>query len=271
MKFTYKTEIKPTTEQVNKIKQNIGTCCWVYNQYIKLNTRLYKMYQRGLLDKKQTRFISAGDFEDSITGQLKTKKDFFWINQCDGYARKIVLINAENAFKKFFQGKANFPRLKKYNGQDVKLHLKSRKNDNWVVQRHRINIPTLGFIKLKEFGYLPTDDKVVTGTVSNEAGRYYVSITVDKTESDKKMIKENALSDKKTYTEVLSNDKVIKIIKKIRREKRSLDRKYSAQNISVASANIRKQKEKISKLEQRLRFIQMDCLNKSVRFDKKEV
>ena len=111
----------------------------------------------------------------------------------------------------------------------------------------------------------------MTGTVSNEAGRYYVSITVDKTESDKKMIKENALSDKKTYTEVLSNDKVIKIIKKIRREKRSLDRKYSAQNISVASANIRKQKEKISKLEQRLRFIQMDCLNKSIRFDKKEV
>ena len=146
MKITYKTEIKPTTEQVNKIKQNIGTCCWIYNQYVRLNTQLYEMRQRGLLDEKQADFVSANDFAESIRQKLTAGNDLFWVGQCDSYARKITLINAEKAFKRFFQGRSNLPKLKKFNGQDAKLHLKSKKDDDWIIERHRVNIPTIGFV-----------------------------------------------------------------------------------------------------------------------------
>ena len=43
---------------------------------------------------------------------------------------------------------------------------------DWKVDRHRINIPTLGWIQLKEKGYIPTKAIVKSGTVSKKAGRY---------------------------------------------------------------------------------------------------
>lgn len=49
-------------------------------------------------------------------------------------------------------------------------------------ERHRINIPTLGWMRLKEKGYIPTTKdgwKIRSGTVSIKAGRYYVSVLVE--------------------------------------------------------------------------------------------
>ncbi|WP_176542493.1 helix-turn-helix domain-containing protein, partial [Bacillus wiedmannii] len=37
MKRAYLIEIKPTTEQVSKIRQTIGVCRYVYNLYISKN------------------------------------------------------------------------------------------------------------------------------------------------------------------------------------------------------------------------------------------
>ena len=44
----YKTEIKPTQEQINKINQSIGICRWLYNEYLFKNKELYKQYKEGL-------------------------------------------------------------------------------------------------------------------------------------------------------------------------------------------------------------------------------
>ena len=46
----FKTEIAPTKEQKEKIVRSIGIARFLYNQYIAYNKKLYKMYQRGLLD-----------------------------------------------------------------------------------------------------------------------------------------------------------------------------------------------------------------------------
>ena len=49
-------------------------------------------------------------------------------------------------------------------------------------ERHRIKIPTLGWVRLKEKGYIPITKSglvIRSGTVSEKAGRYYVSVLVD--------------------------------------------------------------------------------------------
>lgn len=49
-------------------------------------------------------------------------------------------------------------------------------------ERHRIKIPTLGWVQLKEKGYIPTNPQthiIKSGTVSYKAGRYYVSVLVE--------------------------------------------------------------------------------------------
>jgi putative transposase len=45
--------------------------------------------------------------------------------------------------------------------------------------RHRIKIPTLGWVQLKEKGYLPTGLIIKSGSVSKKADRYYVSVLVE--------------------------------------------------------------------------------------------
>ena len=42
MKRAYLIEIKPTTEQINKIRQTIGVCRYVYNLYISKNKEAYE-------------------------------------------------------------------------------------------------------------------------------------------------------------------------------------------------------------------------------------
>ena len=73
MKCAYKTEIKPTAEQIKKIRRSIGICRWLYNKYIETNKKLYRMYQRGLLDSNQPYFVTANDFDKYVNNKLKTQ------------------------------------------------------------------------------------------------------------------------------------------------------------------------------------------------------
>ena len=59
------------------------------------------MYQRGLLDSRQKHFVTAKDFDKYVNHNLKIKLP--WIDECGSKARKKALVNAENAFKKFFE------------------------------------------------------------------------------------------------------------------------------------------------------------------------
>ena len=88
-------------------------------------------------------------------------------------------MNGETAFKRFFEGKSNFLRFKKKKNQDVKAYFPKNNQTDWTIERHRAKIPTLGFVQLKEKGYIPPKGLVSSGTVSIHAGRYFVSVLVD--------------------------------------------------------------------------------------------
>src|SRR3712207_8026875 len=84
-------------------------------------------------------------------------------------------MNGEKAFKRFFKGLSGFPKFKKKKNQDVKAYFPKNNKTDWTIERHRVKIPTLGWMRLKEFGYIPTNVKVKSGTVGYKANRYYVS------------------------------------------------------------------------------------------------
>ena len=54
MKRAYKTEIKPTQKQIQKINQSIGICRWLYNSYIAKNKELYELYKQDLIPKEKS-------------------------------------------------------------------------------------------------------------------------------------------------------------------------------------------------------------------------
>lgn len=98
----YKTEIKPTQQQIYKINQSLGICRWLYNSYLAKNKELYQQYKDGLIDKKQA-FISANDFDKYINNEVKILDEYGWINNCGSKARKKAICNAEFAYKRFLK------------------------------------------------------------------------------------------------------------------------------------------------------------------------
>ena len=283
----FKTEIAPTRAQKEKIIRSIGIARFLYNQYIAYNRKIYKMYQRGLLDNRQKHFVSANDFDKYVNHKLKSELP--WINECGSKARKKSLVNAEAAFKRFFNSLSGFPRFKKKSRQDVKLYFPKNNKGDWTIWRHKLMIPTLKQVRLKEFGYLPVGTKVINGTVSYMAGRFYVSIVVDIDEKSKYNkdleasyhttndgigidlgIKDLAIvSNGQTFKNVNKSSKVKRLEKWLRRKQRCLSRKYEFKKkkggkIATASANIEKQKLKVQKLHHRINKIREDYENKVI-------
>ena len=283
----FKTEIAPTRKQKEKIIHSIGIARFLYNQYIAYNKKLYRMYQRGLLDNHQKHFISANDFDKYVNHNLKLKLP--WIDECGSKARKKAQVNAEAAFKKFFKGEAGFPRFKKKSKQDTKLYFPKNNKGDWTIWRHKLTIPTLKQVRLKEFGYLPVGAVVISGTVSCVAGRFYVSVVVDIDEKSKHNkdleisyrtvtdgigidlgIKDLAVvSNGKKFKNINKSSKVKKLEKRLWREQRRLSRKYEFKKkkggkTATASANIKKQKLKVQKLHRRINEIREDYENKVI-------
>lgn len=279
----YKTEIFPTEQQKQKIGQSIGICRWLYNSYLAKNKELYQQFKNGLIDKKQSK-MSANEFDKYINNEIKTQDDFKWINSCGSKARKKAICNAETAYSRFFKGLSGFPKFKKKKNQDVKIYFPKNNKTDWKIERHKINIPTLKWVRLKEFGYIPTNLKVVNGTVSKKADRYFVSVVCEinwNIPSGQYIngigidlgLKDFAICSNDITKKNINKTKTVKKIeKKLKREQRKLSRKYESlkvrnKNIEKGKAtrqNIRKQIVKVQKLHQRLNNIRTDYINKTV-------
>ena len=278
-------EINPTDEQKSKIHRTIGVSRFIYNFYIAYNKEIYE---------REGKFVSGIDFSKWLNNEyIPNNQDMKWIKEVSSKATKQVIMNGDKAFRDFFKKAKGFPRFKKKKNQDVKAYFPKNNKTDWTIERHRVKIPTLGLVRLKEFGYIPVNSVVKSGTVSQKADRYYVSILVE--ERDIKIsnsnigikifnhnnegvgidlgIKEFAVcSDGIKFKNINKTSIVKKIEKKLKREQRKLSRKYESlkirnKNIKEGSAtrqNIQKQVVKVQRLHQRLANIRTDYINKTV-------
>ena len=276
MKRAYKIEINPTAEQKSKIHQTIGVSRFIYNFYIAHNKEIYE---------REGKFVSGMDFSKWLNNEyIPNNQDKKWIKEVSSKATKQAIMNGDKAFRDFFKKAKGFPRFKKKKNQDVKAYFPKNNKTDWTLERHRVKIPTLGWVRLKEFGYIPVNSIVKSGTVSQKADRYYVSILVE--ENDKKVYKSTnegvgidlgvkefvVCSDGIKFKNINKTSTVKKIEKKLKREQRKLSRKYESlkirnKNIKEGRAtrqNIQKQVVKVQKLHQRLTNIRTDYINKIV-------
>lgn len=270
----YKTELRVTQKHIIKIHQSISVCRFLYNFYLAKNKELYELYKNGKIGKKHS-FMSANDFDKYINNGVKVLDEFKWIDECGSKARKKAIVNAETAYKRFFKGQSKFPSFKKKKNQDVKVYFPKNSQTDWEVERHRIKIPTLGFVELKEKGYIPVNAKVTSGTVSMKAERYYVSALCDVADrnnySDVKNegigidlgIKDLAIAStiNEPFKNINKTEMVRKLKKKLRKLQRQVSRKYEMNKDGkkfVKTKNIIKLEAQIKTIYQKLSNI---CLN----------
>ena len=276
---SFKTEIKPTQEQIVKINKTIGTCRYLYNFYLAHNKELYD---------KGEKFMSAKSFSVWLNNEyIPDNQDKSWIKEVSSKAAKRSLENANRAFSSFFKGQSGFPRFKKKSNQDVKMYFV--KTDAKAVircERHRIRIPTLGWVRLKEKGYIPTTKQgyvIKSGTVSCKAGRYYVSVLIDVPDTEKTRLNDFGLgidlgvkefaviSDGVIKKNINKTAKLKKLEKKLKRNQRCLSRKYedlkkrnNKMKGEATRQNIQKQVLMVQKLHHRIDNIRTDYINKTI-------
>jgi putative transposase len=270
---SFKTEINPTEEQKVKIRKTIGACRYIYNFYLAHNKELHDNGEK---------FMSGKSFSVWLNNEYLPKNpDKLWMKEVSSKSVKRSIENGCVAFTRFFKHQSAFPNFKKKGKSDVKMYFVKNNPKDCRCERHRMNIPSLGWVRIKEKGYVPTtkDGYVIkSGHVSIKADRYYVSVLI---EIPNKKIANNSnegigidlglkdfaiVSNGKTYKNINKSAKLKKLEKQLIREQRSLSRKYEnlKEGESTQRANIQKQKLKVQKLHHKIDNIRTDYINKTI-------
>ena len=180
--------------------------------------------------------------------------EYLWIKEAYSKAVTQAVNHGQTAFKKFFDHESAFPKFKKKGRSDVKMYFVKNNPKDCRCERHRVNIPSLGWVRIKEKGYIPTTKEgytIKSGHVSMKAGRYYVSALIE--------IPDNKTADPsnegigidlglKDFA-IVSNGKTYENLKK---------------GESTQRANIQKQKLKVQKLHHKIDNIRTDYINKTI-------
>ncbi len=270
---SFKTEINPTEEQKARIRKTIGTCRYVYNFYLGHNKALHDNGEKFMTGKSFSLWLNNEYIPDN--------PDKTWIREVYSKAVKKSIEDGCTAFTRFFKHQSDFPKFKKKGKSDVKMYFVRNNPKDCQCERHRLKIPTLGWVRIKEKGYIPTTKDgymIRSGTVSVKAGRFYVSVLVEipdvniDNNSNEGIgidlgLKDFAIvSNGKTYRNINKSAGLKKLEKQLIREQRSLSRKYEnlKKGESTQRANIQKQKLKVQKLHHKMDNIRTDYINKTI-------
>ncbi len=172
----YKTELDLHNKQITACLKHAGAARFAYNWGLR---RYQEEYEAG------NRTPSTMSLHKELNALKKI--DFPWMYEVSKCAPQEALRNLEKAFKNFFanckkkksgkfKGKLGYPQFKtKKKGRGS-----FRLTGSVHVGERYVNLPRLGKLRLKEAGYLPTTDgKMLSATISEQAGRWFVSIQVE--------------------------------------------------------------------------------------------
>lgn len=171
----YKTELDPNNEQATKFEifarvrrfvYNVGRWEWIYQ------------YEH---DGKPSAY--------RLKKQFNAQKDdlYPWVRLAPYAVTEAAFRDLGDAYKNFFR------RVK--NGEDPGYPKRTRRADhfsvrNLKVERDRVRIQGVGWVRLKEYDYIPTTDTGLKfgtyATISRRGGRWFVSTTVEEPEPELK-------------------------------------------------------------------------------------
>lgn len=179
----YKTELKPNNVQRTKLLQHAGAARWVYNWGLATKERFYKagakVPRATELDK-----VLCNDYEAAGAP---------WMKDIPAQVRQQSLRDLDRAYQNFFRrcnkgsGKKGFPKFK-----SRKKGIGSFRVYSIVADTNFIRLPRIGRVRLKECGYIPAGKyntpvegrRIVSTTVSEHAGRWFVSVQVEEEVAD---------------------------------------------------------------------------------------
>ncbi len=160
IKKAYRTELDPNNVQRTLLLKHAGSARYAYNWGLdRINKKLSKP--------------NAMQLHREIN---QWKKDNPWAYDVSKCCFQEALRDLQRAFQNFFKDPKKFrhPTFKKKNQGVGSFRL----TGTICVEESKVKLPRIGSIRLKENGYLPPSSKPLSATVSEHAGRWYVSVLV---------------------------------------------------------------------------------------------
>jgi putative transposase len=162
----YKTELDPNDSQRAQLRRSAGAARWAWNQALAVNQRYYDETGKGLTYPRMNKLLTT----------WKQHPANAWTCEVSNYCFQSALQDLSRAFVNFFEGRAKYPRFKsRFGRQSFRVY----KVQEAHVGERSIQLPKIGVVRLKERSYLPEGVKPVSATVSERAGRWFVSLQVD--------------------------------------------------------------------------------------------
>lgn len=282
---TYKTEIRLTNEQKTIYAKTVGVCRYVCNLFISTNKTRYENGEP---------YMNNYDFSKWLNNEyLPNNPDKSWIKEVSSKAVRNAIDNSNKAYIRFFKKQGKFPRFKKKGKNDCSYYfVRTSKTQPIKIERHKIAVPCMGYVSLKEYGYIPVKSNITSGIVTKRADRYYISVTTDERDcKQSRTIVQNNINDGigidlglKDFA-IISTGKIYKtkkqnkLKKKLKREQRRLSRKYKFQRNYENKQNLKKgkctdrrsvsrgieiQKTVVAKIHQKIANVREDYQNKIV-------
>lgn len=249
----YKTELDLNDKQITACKQHAGVARWAYNWGLQRKQEAYKARKKS---------PTAIDLHRELNALKQT--DVPWMYEVSKCAPQEALRNLDAAFAHFFRrcqlkkqgklkGKIGYPQLKTKKKGTGSFRLTGAIN----VFPDAIQLPRLGRLRLKERDYLPISTKILSATVSEHAGHWYVSIQVQ----EEHTLPANhgdvvgvdlgikALATCSDGTVILNPRPLKRRLKKIKRLQRSVSRKKKgSNNRKKATRKLGKEHRKVANL-----------------------
>jgi len=257
----YKTELDPNNAQRTLLLKHAGCARFAYNWGL---TRKIATYKAG------EKVPSAIDLHKELNALKPTQ--FPWMYEVSKCAPQEALRDLDTAYANFFRkvkskkigqlkGKVGFPKFKKKSKAIGAFRL----TGSIKVFSGSVQLPRIGTLRLHEHGYIPTHAKILSATVSEQAGRWFVSIQVQEEQEKPVMTAPTAigvdlgiktlatLSDGTTF----ENPRALKHAqKKLRRLERVKSRRKKN------SKNRAKTRQAIAKVHARIAHIRKDAAHK---------
>src|SRR5712692_9463319 len=171
----YRTELDLNNQQITACKKHAGAARYAYNWGLKRKQEVYQTTGRS---------ISAMELHRELN-QLK-QRELPWMYECSKCAPQEALRDLDVAYTNFFR-RVQLKQEGKWKGPPGYPTFKTKRKGlgsfrltgSMHVYEQAIDLPRLGRLRLNECGYLPTSGvRLLSATVSEEAGRWFVSLQV---------------------------------------------------------------------------------------------